>query len=371
MLPSQIHKKINFNFDKQKLVFDTSQELFSFAKVDDGTKELLNSLRKNSSLKYEKILDLGCGYGAIGIYLKKKFPNSRVLCTDRDSLAVDFTKHNANLNDVKIDVIPSLDFEEIKEQFSLILTNFPAKLEKEGLEYFIAKSSEYLEKNGTLALVIVKELDSSFVEILGNENIFVSFKEKSKNYSVYHLQFKERLKSNKDPYSQNEIKFEIGENSFLLKTSNALQEYDTPHFITEMVIGKILEEKFSKYKQIAIINPNQGFIPIALVNNNPSNITLTSRDLLQLSISSKNLRDNSFKHFEIINSDFPQNKGDLLIWSLRDEGHKEVLEKLEVYRKNFKRILLGGRLQVINRVLQNLKLEPKKEIRGKYCVVEF
>jgi len=372
MLSSQIHKRVNFNFDKQKLVFDTSQELFSFAKVDDGTKELLNSLRKNQKLNYEKILDLGCGYGIMGIFLKNKFKDSEVLCTDRDSLAVEFTNHNAELNSVKVEAIPSLDFQEIKAKFSLILTNFPAKLEKEGLEYFIVKSSEYLEKDGTLALVIVKELNIFIEEILKNEEILVTFKDRNKNYSVYHLQFNEKIKTEVKPYSQNEISFKIEENNYTLVTSNALQEFDTPHFITALIIEKILEPKFSFYNRIFILSPGQGFIPLAVAHScSRGKIILVSRDLLQLKISSENLKLNAVSSFENINLDFPQSKGDLIIWSLRDESVKEILEKIIVFRKNFKKIILGGRIQIINRILQNLKIESKKEIRGKYCVIEL
>jgi len=372
MLASQIHKRINFNFEKQKLIFDTSQELFSFAKVDEGTKELLNSLRKNLKLNYENVLDLGCGYGPIGIFIKKKYANSNVLCTDRDSLAVEFSGHNAKLNNVKINSEPFLDFENIKEKFSLILTNFPAKLEKEGLEYFISRSSEFLEKEGTLALVIVKELEIFMEEILKNENIKVSFRQKTKNYFVYHLTFEEIIKTGKSPYIQNEITFNIENNIYPILTSNALQEFDTPHFITELIMEKLLKKEFNKYKNILVINPGQGFLPLAVVHNcSRDKIILVSRDLLQLKLSEENLKLNAINNSENINSDFPQNKGDLLIWSLRDEIAQEVLEKIVVFKNNFKKIILGGRIQVINRITKALKIEPKKEIMGKYCVIEL
>jgi 16S rRNA (guanine1207-N2)-methyltransferase len=372
MLTSQIHKRINFNFDKQKLILDTSQELFSFAKVDEGTKELLNSLRKNQNLNYQKVLDLGCGYGVIGIFIKNKFPQADILCTDRDSLAVEFAEHNAELNSLKINAISSLDFQAIPGKFSLILTNFPAKLEKEGLEYFIARSSEHLEKEGNLILVIVKELNLSMEEIIKNENIKVTFKEKSKNYSVYHLQFTEKMPIPKNPYNLEEKMFIMAALGANMLVSNALQEFDTPHFITQLISEKITLEEFNPYKEITILNPGQGLIPISSAYSCSRNkIILASRDLLQLKISGENLKLNAVNYFEEVNSDFPQNKGDILIWSLHDESTKEILEKLFVFRKNFKKIILGGRIQVINRVLQNLKIEPKKEIRGKYCVVEI
>lgn len=371
MLPSQIHKRINFNFEKQKLVFDTSRELFSFAKIDEGTKTLLNSLRKNSGIKYDTVLDLGCGYGPIGIFLKKSLPNSDVLCVDRDSLAVEFAEHNAKLNNVKIQAETSLDFSNISKKFDLIICNFPAKLEKDGLEYFIDKSSEFLNKDGTLALVMVKELEQQIDEILKNDKMVLSFKEKTKGYSVFHLKFRDIIKTNTFTYTQNEISFRIDRNIYPLITTDALQEFDTPHFITELIVDKVLNKNFDSYKNIVIINPGQGFLPIAVAHNcSRDKIILASRDLLQLKISEENLKLNAVNYFENVNSDFPQNNGDLLIWSLHDEDTSEVLDKLKIFRENFKKIIIGGRIQIINRVVGNLNLEVKKESKkGKYSLL--
>jgi len=353
MLPSQIHKRINFNFDKQKLIFDTSQELFSFAKIDDGTKELLNSLRKNSSLNYENILDLGCGYGVIGIYLKKRFPKSEVLCTDRDSLAVDFTENNAKLNEVKIEAIPSLDFSNVSGKFSLIVTNFPAKLEKEGLEYFIAQSSEHLEKNGTFALVIVKELEDAITEILKNENIVVSFKEENKNYSIYHLTFKEKI-TGKFSYITSRESFNISKKTFCLNTTTALREFDTAHIVTNLIL-KILENK--RFDEATIINPNQGLIPIGAKDLcKIRKLNLVSSDMLQLRISSENLLLNGFKDFSLEQKNMSNSKSDLLVWSIYDEDDKTIEAKLKIYIRNFSSILLGGRLPVLKRVVKRMNI---------------
>ena len=70
MIKEFIKKRIDFNFGSQKLVFDLNQSLFSSYNIDEGTKILLNSLRKNKEIKYDKILDLGCGVGIVGIFLK-------------------------------------------------------------------------------------------------------------------------------------------------------------------------------------------------------------------------------------------------------------------------------------------------------------
>ena len=370
MLLSQIHKKINFNFERQKLVFDSSRLLFSFAKIDDGTKALLNSLRKNPELNYNKILDLGCGYGVIGIFLKKSFPNSEVLCTDRDSLAVEFTEHNAKLNEVKIKTKSSLDFENIDGKFNLIICNFPAKLEKNGLKYFIDKSSRSLEKNGELALVIVKELNEEMQEIIKNEKIIVQFKDKVNGYFIYHLKFNEELTQEDFSYYTDKLEIDLEDKHLEFKTTDALREFDTPHFITELII-ELLESK--NFNKISIINPNQGMIPVAVAEIcKPKEINLISRDLLQLEVSKENLSQNGFKNFNPINLDFIEDKTDLVIWSTQEEDFKEVSEKLELLSKNCKNFILGGKNSLVKQVLRSKNITPKQILqKGKYCAAKF
>ncbi|MEI7690786.1 MAG: hypothetical protein WCI63_04130, partial [bacterium] len=174
-----------------------------------------------------------------------------------------------------------------------------------------------------------------------------------------------------EPYYSNEFIYNIDKTSYKIKTSNSLQEFDTPHFITQLLSELI--SKYSEKEKVTIINPNQGFLPLAILNFlSAKEILLSSRDLLSLKICKENLILNNFSDISLDNSDFPQNTGDLLIWSLHDEGTKEILEKLVVFRKNFKKIALGGRIQVINRVLRTARIEPKKILKQeKYCAVEL
>ena len=95
---SLIKKRINFNWSGISTSFDSSQALFSSVDIDVGTQALLNSLRKNKAIDYSKVLDLGCGYGVIGIFLKKQDLSREVVLSDRDMLAVEFSQHNALLN---------------------------------------------------------------------------------------------------------------------------------------------------------------------------------------------------------------------------------------------------------------------------------
>lgn len=370
MLQSQIHKRISFNFEKQKLIFDSSRLLFSFAKIDDGTKTLLNSLRKNPELNYKKVLDLGCGYGVMGIFLKKSHPESEVLCADRDSLAVEFAEHNAKLNNTKIRTKSSLDFEDIDNKFDLIMCNFPAKLEKNGLKYFIDKSSMFLEKNGELVLVIVKELNAEMDEIIKNEKIVVQFKDKVSGYFVYHLKFNEELTQEDFSYYTDRLEIDLENKHLEFKTTDALREFDTPHFITELIIELLDNKGFSK---ITILNPNQGMIPVAVSEIcKPKEINLVSRDLLQIKVSGENLSQNDFNKFKSFNVDYIDDKTDLIIWSTQEEDFKEISEKLDLLSKNCKNFILGGKNSLIKQVLKSKNIFPKRILqKGKYCAAKF
>lgn len=373
MLSSQIHKRINFNFEGQKLIFDTSRLLFSSAQVDEGTKELLNSLRKNKEIHPKKILDLGCGYGTIGIFLKKVFPKSEILCTDRDSLAIEFTEHNAKLNDVKIEAKPSLDFQEIKDKFDFIACNFPAKLEENGLKYFISQSSKHLDKKGILAIVVVKELSENFEKIIQEfnsekEKIKVSFKEKKSSYSIFHISFSQELEISGDPYSLEASSIQFGKKIYSIRTTKALQEFDSLHFNTELILDFLQGLTF---ENVVIINPGQGYTALACTHKKSlEKITLVSRDLLQLKISSDNLKLNALNQVECLNEDLFSGKSDLLIWSIHDEDDQEIIEKIKFYRQNNRNILLAGRKVNLQRILKRLNIKSKQQSeKGKYLCV--
>lgn len=369
------NKQINFNFQGQKLVFDTSLRLFSHNRVDEGSKELLNSLRKNKKINYSRILDLGCGYGVLGIFLKKSNPSSDVLCSDRDSLALEFTENNSKLNNVELKTLASIDFENIEEKFSLIVSNFPAKLEADGLKKFIFKSSNYLENEGIFCGVIVKELETDFQKLISETNfekeiIKVVFSEKNKNYFVFHLSFNEKLDFEYD-YISNELNFKIENKSAKITTAVSVPEFDRPHIISELIYELLPNKKIAS---ATIINPNSGFVPLFLsYTQRPEKLNLVSVDLLSLKFSQINLEENNFSgQISLEHSDKSNEKGDLLIWSLLDEDLEFISKKVLDYKENFNKIIIGGRKNILYRLQKKLKIRFSKEkSEGKYSAIEL
>ena len=95
------HKTINYRAYGHSLWFMSSQELFSSHNVDVGTRFLLRSIVEAGLDKSQCILDLGCGCGPLGLCLKKLNPGSDIHLVDRDALAVLYSRHNAENNDLE------------------------------------------------------------------------------------------------------------------------------------------------------------------------------------------------------------------------------------------------------------------------------
>ncbi|MYB02389.1 methyltransferase [Candidatus Poribacteria bacterium] len=153
------------------LAFSTTWGLFSPKGVDAGTHLLLEHL----DIQHEDIcLDLGCGYGAIGITLAKCVQTSTVYMVDKDFVAVDYARKNVGQNQLKnCHVLLSNGFNHLPDiEFDLIVSNLPANVGKELLQIFLADAKHYLKPNGRLYVVTISGLREfikrNFITVFGN-----------------------------------------------------------------------------------------------------------------------------------------------------------------------------------------------------------
>jgi 16S rRNA (guanine1207-N2)-methyltransferase len=82
-------KEISSTVNNNKYLFITDNGVFSKNKIDFGTRLLLNEIDIDGP---RKIVDYGCGYGVIGIVLKKKYPEAQLFFVDSNRRAVELTK---------------------------------------------------------------------------------------------------------------------------------------------------------------------------------------------------------------------------------------------------------------------------------------
>ena len=145
---------IAFSANKTPLKFNTDDGVFSKNNFDRGTEILLKYLVIRES--HKTALDLGCGYGVIGIYLNKAH-NLTVDMVDINKRALDLSKANVKLNDVQANVFASNGFNNVEKKYDLIITNPPIRAGKETIYRFFTDAAQHLNKDGEFYLVINKK----------------------------------------------------------------------------------------------------------------------------------------------------------------------------------------------------------------------
>jgi len=156
-----------------RLVFHTTWGLFSPKGIDDGTRLLLEHLDVQPD---DRTLDLGCGYGPLGIAIAKTTPQGRCVMVDKDFVAVDYARRNAEANGLEnVEVLLSNGVEQVPPQsFTLSVTHLPAKTSKEHYYLFFHDIRERLVPGGRFYVVVISGLRQfiarAFEEVFGNHS---------------------------------------------------------------------------------------------------------------------------------------------------------------------------------------------------------
>lgn len=148
-------RQIEYHFNNGLFCFVTDNGVFSKNEVDRGSNALISSV---SDLDLgNSILDLGCGYGVIGIVMKKINPNADVDLVDINDRAVELSKINAKLNNVKVNTYNSEDITKLNKKYDSILLNPPIRAGKKVIYQLYRSSYDVLNNNGKLYIVIQKK----------------------------------------------------------------------------------------------------------------------------------------------------------------------------------------------------------------------
>lgn len=160
----------------------TDHGVFSKTELDFGSRVLIETIVTYFK-QIDSILDVGCGYGPIGISLGKNYSNAHLEMIDINERAVHLSKKNCienQLNDAL--VYQSNIYEKVsKNDFELIVSNPPIRAGKNVVHEIIEKSIEHLQYHGTLVIVIQKKqgapsAQKKMEEVFGNSTILTKEK---------------------------------------------------------------------------------------------------------------------------------------------------------------------------------------------------
>lgn len=187
-------REININIKNTKLKFIVDNGVFSKKGLDYGTRSLLESIDL-SEIKGD-ILDFGCGYGPIGIYLGKNC-KCTVDMVDINERALNLAKKNAKLNNTTVNIFKSDIYSSINKKYDFIITNPPIRVGKKILYDILYSSLKHLKKEGKLIFVINKDQGAkSVLKDLNKESCATLIK---KNKGFYIIVVQNRWLFNRKP----------------------------------------------------------------------------------------------------------------------------------------------------------------------------
>jgi 16S rRNA G1207 methylase RsmC len=156
----------------KELFLKTRWGVFSPKTIDDGTVLLMKYLQINET---DKCLDLGCGYGVIGLAVAKNAPQGEVHMVDKDFVAVELSNINAQLNKINnAEAYLSDAFSRVNkvDYFDQIISNVPAKVGREQLSIILYDAYDALKVGGSITFVTINGLrhfiKDNFKSVFGN-----------------------------------------------------------------------------------------------------------------------------------------------------------------------------------------------------------
>ncbi len=147
-------KKITTYIGNQEFTFFTDRGVFSKKGLDFGTRCLLETIDL-TSIK-GKVLDFGCGYGPIGIYIKKN-TDALVDMIDINHRSLHLASLNAKENGVDVHIFESNVYDQVTDQYHFIITNPPIRVGNEILYQILLGAKEHLVSGGQLIFVMNKD----------------------------------------------------------------------------------------------------------------------------------------------------------------------------------------------------------------------
>lgn len=176
-------RSVKYVYKDTPFVFISDLGVFSKDKVDYGSKVLLEKVLQIESTG-KKILDVGCGYGFIGIVLSKML-DSVVDMVDVNKRALHLTQMNIKNMKVNAKCFTSDAYKSVTEKYDIIITNPPIRAGKDKVLEILLGAKEHLNIDGTLYYVIRKDQGAKSITKVLSETYKIELLEKNKGFYIY------------------------------------------------------------------------------------------------------------------------------------------------------------------------------------------
>lgn len=157
--PEVEHAEKNWMFELRgfNFKFTTDNGVFSKNTVDYGSRALLDAVDL-SETPAGPILDMGCGYGPIGMTLAKLAPERQIDMVDVNERALGLAQKNCDLNQIQnVVIFESAEYQNVTAQYAAILTNPPIRAGKAVVQNILKGAYDHLLPDGELDVVIQKK----------------------------------------------------------------------------------------------------------------------------------------------------------------------------------------------------------------------
>ena len=154
--PTSEHEERSFRavFAGRVLAFDTDAGVFSKQHVDPGSELLCKALPDTLS---GRVLDMGCGWGAMTIMTLARFPKVQMTMADVNERALSLAVSNVKKNRMEAAALLSDGFEKVEGEFDAVITNPPIRAGKAVIYKMFEDAKAHLVSGGALYLVIRKQ----------------------------------------------------------------------------------------------------------------------------------------------------------------------------------------------------------------------
>jgi len=295
-------KTVTLDHGGRRLELGVAQELFSSHEVDVGTRLLLRTLAGPEHASRRRVLDLGCGYGPLGLALRAAADDRVVHLVDRDALAVEYSRENAARNRLDdVEVYGSLGYADVRGSgFDLIVANIPAKAGPPVIERLLLGGAGLLAPGGLVAVVVIAPLRASVTAVLeGAPGVEVVFRRATASYAVFHYRFRDWPAPPATPdgpadglgvYERGRLTVTHAGVSVRLRTAWGLPEFDSLGVLSRLVADALLRPGGRPPRTALVLHPGPGHLPCLLwAGRRPAELRLVDRDLLALRFSQANL----------------------------------------------------------------------------------